>query len=270
MAADTATRHARNRALAAAAQVGYTPFVGDQSLLLSLTWEGASLKRLTWRDLLELVKAIHEGAKLLDPEVDVSRLLPVRLEEGSVRGVFRIPEVAAPAVTRLFEGPTKDWTPRDFHAAEPLQAFMRKRNATIAYRIGRARQRELQVIDPLQAPPSTRATSRFFVFVAGLGGAGDVPNVSLRIGGTRKQRAIIHDPALLKRLGQMFWENAYVTLEYSLDPVTGDMFDAVVVGVDKYQHRPLIEHFERGGTIDLATNYATTAELIAERHQGDD
>jgi len=243
--------------------------VSDQTLHLSLDWDGASLKQLTWRDLQELVRALQDGAKLLSPEVDVSRLLPLELAEGSVIGKFRIPESAKVAVARILKGPQKDWSARDFNAAEPLQAFMRKRNATAVYRFGRAREREIRIIDQREAPPATRAQSRFFVFVAGLGGSGDIPSVSLRIGGTRKVRAIIRDDDILRKLGPLFWNNAYVTLDYALDPVTGDMFKAEVVSVERYRHRALLTHVEGGGTIDLAAHYLNTDQLLAERRHED-
>jgi hypothetical protein len=235
-----------------------------------LDWEGASLEGLTWTDLKDLVRAFHESARAMSPDVNPERLVPIKLQDGSVEAVLRVPSDLKPGFAKILAGPTRAWTAKDYVAAEPIQRFIRKRaGGSMSYKLGRGKERNLVLFDPRQAPPLVHSTSRFFVLIAGLGAKGDTPWVKVRLGGgERTIQAQVRSDSLVTEAAHLFWKNAFVTLEYGLDPVTGDMLKASLIAIEPYKHVSLYEHVISGGTVNLATQYKSMDELLVERRGG--
>lgn len=237
----------------------------DILLEVDLEWPGASLDALTWKDLQDFIRALTESVADLEPGVDVSRMIPLKIEDGSFKPFLRVPMVARRAVADLLAGPTKKWTAERWAAAEPLHKFLRNRGATMHYVLGRGKKRRVVVPDPKEKPPTVSGSSRFFVFVQDVGGGGKNPRATLMIGGTKRQVATVASESLLRKLGGLIWANAMVTLDYQMDPETGAMLHAQVRDVEAYQHKSLHQYVAGGGEINLASHYANTATLVAER-----
>jgi len=235
------------------------------TIKFKVDYEGAKLATLTFSELTAFVHALGAAVKAFDPSVDVDRIVPVRLSEGSHCYDLHAPAPLAKFVRGLTEN-RRRWTQVHARSLRPLRTFAAEREATISAATSRGKFRPIVFPDADRAGfiggSSYRNVSRALAFLERSGGA--EPSAQLLFPNGERGHPRVSSRELAEKLARLTYRNVFVTLDSRHDADTGDVLEQTVVDFEAYEHRTL-DGLVEAGAFAFTAEHKSVAEFLAER-----